>query len=172
MAFLPLTNLVPAWNNQFVPEVYACIEKGIRRLQARFWLARYVVVSFTSSCDENFYNTTFDFEIGVRTPEDAVRACKQVLRYRMVKGQIGPYTEHWRVKENEYSEAIELQRIPPRIDILAWESRGDHFNTFSVYVGVVEVDPLHPFTGADLGAMGRTHDLIPYLRKLGGDQRV
>jgi hypothetical protein len=172
MAFIPLSTLVPAWDARYVPEVYAYIEKGIRRLQARFWLARYVVVSFTSSCDENSYLTGFDFEIGVKTPEEALQACRQVLRYRMVKGQIGPYTEHWRVKENEYFEAIELSRIPPRIDILAWETRGDHFHSFSVYVGVIEVDPLHPLTGEDLGAMGKAHELIPYLRKLGGDQRL
>jgi hypothetical protein len=56
--------------------------------------------------------------------------------------------------------------------MVAWETRGNGWNHVTVFVGVVTLDPLHPFTGEDIGAMGRKHDLIPILRMMGGDPQM
>lgn len=172
MAYVSLAPLVPAWDDRYIPEVYAAIEKGIRRLQARYWLWEYALVSYVVHFNEDRYTDTFRFELGVRgDPGAAARACDRLLRCRMLEAMVGVDSEEWKVEENDLGEGRELARFPPRIDVLAWETRGGAWDHVSVFVGAVTLDPLHPFTGEDLAAMGRKHDLIPYLRKLGEEQQ-
>jgi hypothetical protein len=172
MVFIPVSPLIPAWDIQCVPELYAVIEKGICRLQARFWLARYIVISYVCYHNEDHSWDAFRFEVGLTKAEDTFRACDRVLQYRMLEAmvKVGPFSDQWWVKPEHWYEACELPRFPPKIDMMAWETRGDGWHSVSVFVGVVEVAPLHPLTGEDLGEMGRKHDLMRYLWHLGGEQ--
>ena len=178
MAFVPLAPLVPAWEDHYIHEVYSFIEKGIRRLQSRFWLAKFVVISYVIHHNDDHSWDSFNFDVDIKMGrnckvEDAVRTCDRVLRYRMLEAMVqdGPYSENYHVEEDHWLEASELKRFPPALDMVAWETRGNGWNHVTVFVGIVTLDPLHPFTGDDIGAMGRKHDLIPYLRRLGGEQR-
>ena len=170
MVFVPLAPLVPAWDDRYVPEVYRYIEKGLRCLQARYWLHEFALVSYAVTYNEDRFTSTFRFELGVRSdPEVAARACDRLLRARMLEAIVGVDTETWQVEHDNYYEGWELAKFPPKIEMLAWETRGGAYDHVTVFVGVVALDPLHPFTGRDVGAMGRKHDIIPVLRKMGGD---
>ena len=176
MVFIPLAPLVPAWEDRYIPEVYGFIEKGIRHLQARYWLAKYVVISYVVHHNEDRSWDSFHFEAEVKRgrsckPEDAVRAGDMVLRFRMIEAMVheDPPADKYQVEEDHWYEASELRRFPPSIDMMAWETRGNGWNHITVFVGVVTLNPLHPFTGEDIGGMGRKHDLIPIFRMMGGD---
>ncbi len=125
MVFIPLAPLVPAWEDRYIPEVYAFIEKGIRQLQARYWLWRYVLVSYVHSYNEDKSTSKFRFELGIRSdPEVAVRACDRLLRYRMLEAMVGVDSENWLVEKDNWYEKCELPRFPSKIEVLAWETRG------------------------------------------------
>jgi hypothetical protein len=169
MAFVPLSLLIPAWDDHYIPEVYAYIEKGLRRLQARYWLQAFALVSYVTSYNEDNYISKFRFELGVRSDREAAeRACSRLLRARMLEAMVGVDAE-WQIESDNYYEARELARFPPKIEMLCWETRGGAWDHLTVFVGLVALDPLHPFTSEDVGAIGRKHDLIPILRRMGGD---
>jgi hypothetical protein len=90
----------------------------------------------------------------------------------MLEAMVGVDAEEWVVEKDNWYEKCELPRFPPKIEILAWETRGGAWDHVTVFVGMVTIDPENPFTGEDIGAMGRKYDLIPILRMMGGDPEM
>jgi hypothetical protein len=162
MTTIPLSNLVPAWRGDYTPEAYAAVEKGLRHQRARFLLERYLVISFVFALD---YDGCFDhiyFDAGFRNPEDAAITCPRVLKHRMQEALIraGTATMNWHTMKDQIS-----RDFSPRIDVMAWEKRGDGsgYNAVTVYVGVLEMTPGDPLTGADLEAIGHQSEVKEYL---------
>ena len=164
MDTIPLSNLVPEWQGQRIPEAYSALEKGLRHQRAMHLFSRYIVISWVQNVD---YDGAWDyvyFDAGLKNPLEAANTCARVLRYRMLQAmvQFGPVTEQWKVLDDVPHD---LKQIAPRIDVMAWEKRGDGtgYNSIRVYVGVFEVKPGNPLTSEDLAAIGLDSQVIHFL---------
>lgn len=170
MTTIPLSNLVPSWKGQLIPEAYAAVEKGLRHQRARFLFDRYIVISMVHSLGYDDFCSCLYLDDGLTTVEESADTCGRVLQHRMMEGLIrfGPETEGWRTMEEDPHN---LRQVPPRIDLMAWEKRGDGsgYNSVSVYVGVFEVNSFNPLAVDDLAAIGLDHDLVYFFGHHGVD---
>jgi len=85
---------------------------------------------------------------------------------------VGVDSETWGVENDSWMERCELPRFPAKDRCAGLGDPWRRMEPCLVFVGVVTIDPLHPFTGEDIGAMGRKFDLIPILRMMGGDPQM
>ena len=164
MDTIPLSNLVPEWRGQLIQEAFTPVEKGLRHQRAKHLFSRYIVISWVQNENHDGYWDYGYFDAGFKNPLEAANACGRVLRYRMLQAMVrfGPETERWRVIDEVHHH---LKRIAPRIDVMAWEARGDGtgYNSISVYVGVFEVKPRDPLTPEDLAAIGLHSQVVHFL---------
>lgn len=164
MDTIPLSILVPEWPGHRIPEAYTAVEKGLRHQRAKHLFSRYIVISWVQNVDYDGYGDNVYFDAGFKSPLEAAYECDRVLRHRMLEAMIkfGPETERWRLINEAHHH---LKDIAPRIEVMAWEKRGDGtgYNSILVYVGVLEVKLGNPLTAEDLAAIGLHHQVIHFL---------
>lgn len=164
MDTIPLSNLVPEWRGQRIPEAYSALEKGLRHQRAMHLFSRYIVISWVQNLDHDGAWDYVYFDAGLKNPLEAANACNRVMRYRMLQAMVrfGPVTEHWKILDEV---PYDLKQVSARIDVMAWEERGDGtgYNSIRVYVGVFEVKPGNPLTAEDLAAIGLHSQVVHFL---------